>query len=269
MPVTKATAARCQSWVASVIDRTATRPIADQLDARDAQEDQLLRHPVGDHAAEQRGQQHADRAGGRDHGQLAGAAADPDDLPHLADDPHAGGEGGQHQREGEPPVGGVPERRERARQLPTRYGFGGLRRASAARSSLLLAIQSDRCGPTVATEFIAARSRTTLPRARRCSRSACARPASAKGYVVTSGCQSPAATRSSARTARPGMPPGSAIIRGPRLQPTVTARSTTSAEVELGRRASRVAEHHQAAAGPQQLERPADRRRRRRRRRPG
>ena len=29
MPVTKATVARCQSWVVSVIDSTATRPIAD------------------------------------------------------------------------------------------------------------------------------------------------------------------------------------------------------------------------------------------------
>ena len=37
---------------------------AGELDGGDAEQDQLLRDPVGDHAAQQRGQQHADGAGG-------------------------------------------------------------------------------------------------------------------------------------------------------------------------------------------------------------
>ena len=43
----------------------------------------------------------------------------------------------------------------------------------------------------------------------------------AQGYVVTRGRQDPSATRSRARAASPGMPPGSAFIRGPRLQPAL------------------------------------------------
>ncbi len=95
---------------------------AGQLDGGDDDQDQLLRDPVGDHAAEQRRQQHPDRTGGRDDGQLGGTAAHPDDLPDQADHPDAAGERRQHQRDRQPPVRRVAERRQRARQ-PTRLGL--------------------------------------------------------------------------------------------------------------------------------------------------
>ena len=56
----------------SVIDSSATSAMAAGLDARDDDQDLLLRHPVGDDAGEQRRQQDADGARGRDDRQLAG-----------------------------------------------------------------------------------------------------------------------------------------------------------------------------------------------------
>ena len=41
-------------------DSSATSAHAGQLDGGDAEQDALLRHPVGDHATEQRREQHAD-----------------------------------------------------------------------------------------------------------------------------------------------------------------------------------------------------------------
>ena len=201
----------------------------------DDEQDQLLRDPVGDHAAEQRGQQHADGAGGRDDRELRRAAADPDDLPDQRDHPDAGGEGAEDERDGQPAVG-------------RRAGTASARAAAAARPTSWARLTADppglspdsvcRCGPTTSTEFIADRSPARpCPSARRPSRSACARAASASGYVETSGRHSPDATFSSARPASPGMPPGSAIIRGPRHQPALIPRPTRSSVVEAGRRA--------------------------------
>ncbi len=99
-----------------------------------------------------------------------------------------------------------------------------------------------------------AASRTTLPTVARSSRSWCARAASASGYVVTSGRQLPAACRSRARPARPGMPPGSACILGPRLQEALIPRVTTSPVSKLRRSAGGEAEHDEAAAGGEQLQ---------------
>ena len=89
---------------------------ASQLDAGDHEQDQLLRDPVGDHPAEQRGQQDADRACGRDDRELRRTAVDPDHLPDEGNHPDPGGEGLEGERDGQLAVGGVAERREGARQ---------------------------------------------------------------------------------------------------------------------------------------------------------
>ena len=152
----------------------------------------------------------------------AGAAADPDDLPDQRDDPDAGGEGREHQRDRQPPVGRVPERRQRPRQ--TRCLRASSCRSSCSSGSRLSVTdrhpRPDSSVPAGDQHDLAQRPAALevgVPRA-----------ASASGYVDTSGRHSPAATRSSARPARPGMPPGSASIRGPRLQPAVSPRATRS-----------------------------------------
>ena len=92
---------------------------AEQLDGADDDQDRLLRHPIGDHAGEQGREHHADRTRGRHDGQLGGAAAQPDDLPHQGDQPDPGGEHVERQRARQPPVARRVERPERPLQGAT------------------------------------------------------------------------------------------------------------------------------------------------------
>ena len=228
----------------------------------DDEQDQLLRHPVGDHAAEQR------RAAARR-------------RRRRSRRPRAGPD---RRRSGSPPRPGRPPRpRRRTSRASARPRAGGRRSAGTASARAAAVCPSRprslicppavpsvcRCGPTTSTEFIGGRCvSTTLPSARRPSRSACARAASASGYVETSGRHSPAATLSRARPASPGMPPGSALIRGAqRPAGGDPAAASGRPVVELGRRPGGEAEHHQPAARPEQLEARSGRPRRRPRRR--
>ena len=205
MPITKPTTAEVPDQRSrSASDSVATVPMQASSIAATPSRIDLLRDPVGDHTAEQRRQDHADRAGGRHDRELSRTAADPDDLPDQADRPHAARERREHERDREPPVRRVPERVERARQPPPAPRPA---RAPAPRSSLLL--------PTVWTERTDIAHRihrglvsTTLPSARRSSRSACARAASASGYVVTSGRHSPGGHPLERAAGEPGIPPG-------------------------------------------------------------
>jgi hypothetical protein len=105
---------------------------AGELERGDAQQDALLRDPVGHHAADQRRDEDTDGAGGRHERELTRTAAEPDDLPDQGHDPDARGEGGEGQGEGEPSVGSVAERPER-----TRHRSGVLDRAVIRLGQLL------------------------------------------------------------------------------------------------------------------------------------
>jgi hypothetical protein len=79
-------------------------PHPEHLDPGHDEEDELLRDAVGDHAREQRRQQDAHGGGRRHQRQLRRTSADADHLPHEGDEPDAGGEGREDQRDGEPAV---------------------------------------------------------------------------------------------------------------------------------------------------------------------
>ena len=112
-----ATAARCQSWVRSVSDSSATSADAAELDRRDGDAGSSSAGP-GRRPRRRAGTGSARRARWRrrDQRELARAATDADDLPDQRDHPHAPGEGGEHERDGQPAVGRRAERRQRARQ---------------------------------------------------------------------------------------------------------------------------------------------------------
>ncbi len=105
MPVTNETDARCQIAVWSVIDRKATRAMPASSTVATTSRISFWGMRSATTPPSSAGSEHADRAGGRDDGELRRTAADPDDLPDQADDPDAGGERREDERHGQPTVG--------------------------------------------------------------------------------------------------------------------------------------------------------------------
>jgi hypothetical protein len=74
------------------------------------EQDRLLPHAIGDHAAEQGRDDDAQGARGGDDGELTGSTTDPDDLPDDGHGPDTARKGRQHERDGQPPIGTQAQR---------------------------------------------------------------------------------------------------------------------------------------------------------------